>query len=156
MKQAREDFPLGLLIMMLGSIFRERFYEGYSRAGFGDLRPPHKIVFDLLSPDGDRVVDLAKKAKTSKQAIGYLVAYLEEHGYLERVPDPRDGRAQIVRRTARGWEVSGLERHVMLEIQDEWAAQFGEQNMEQLIVLMRELIKSIGTVGDLQPKTQNS
>src|SRR5690349_1178610 len=99
MNLRRDDYPLGLLLTMLGERFSERIYEGYAAAGFDDIRPAHQVVFDLLSLEGDRVVDLAKKADTTKQAMGYLVAYLEERGYVERMPDPQDGRAQIVRRT---------------------------------------------------------
>jgi DNA-binding MarR family transcriptional regulator len=40
----------------------------------------------------------------TKQAMGELVAYLVERGYLETVPDPDDGRARLVRATRRGWQ----------------------------------------------------
>ena len=36
--------------------------------------------------------------------MGELVAHLVERGYLETVPDPSDGRARLVRATARGWQ----------------------------------------------------
>jgi DNA-binding MarR family transcriptional regulator len=147
MNASRDDYPLWLLLMMLGEQFSVRVYEGYAAAGFDDIRPAHQVVFDLLSHEGDRVVDLAKRADTTKQAMGYLVAYLEERGYLERVPDPKDGRAQIVRRTTRGWDVTRVARHLILQIQQEWGEQFGTERMEQLILLMRELVKSVGAEG---------
>src|SRR5690606_35566576 len=118
--------------------------EGYMTAGFTDIRPAHHVVFGVLSPEGDRIVDLAKKAKTTKQAMGYLVGYLDECGYLERVPDPRDGRAQIIRRTERGWEVNRAAKRIVQEIQDDWAEQLGPERMDQLMVLLRDLVKIIG------------
>jgi DNA-binding MarR family transcriptional regulator len=147
MNLKREDYPLVLMLMMLNESFRERLYEGYAAAGFDDIRPAHQVVFDLLSHEGERVVDLAKRADTTKQAMGYLVAYLEERGYLERVPDPKDGRAQIVRRTVRGWDVTRLARHLIIKIQQDWAEKFGVERMEQVILLMRELVKSVGAEG---------
>jgi DNA-binding MarR family transcriptional regulator len=114
-------------------------------AGFGDIRAAHMPVLGLLRPEGDRVVDLAERAQTTKQAMGYLVAYLEEHGYLERVPDPSDGRAQIVRRTERGWEYNRTARRLVEEVQREWAEQLGQEKMEQLLSLLRDLNQVIGT-----------
>lgn len=140
----REDLPLGLLLVTLNDAFKQRLFEGYEVAGFGDVRPAYHVVFELLRPEGERVIDLARKAQTTKQAMGYLVSYLEERGYLERIPDPNDGRAQIVRRTERGRQVNELARRLTLEIQQQWAAQFGSENMERLIVMLRGLAKSIG------------
>ena len=41
----------------------------------------------------------------TKQSMAQLVAHLERHGYVERIPDPADGRAKLVRATERGREV---------------------------------------------------
>ena len=38
----------------------------------------------------------------TKQSMARLVAHLERHGYVRRVPDPSDRRAKLVRATARG------------------------------------------------------
>jgi DNA-binding MarR family transcriptional regulator len=102
------------------------------------------VPFQFLSPEGDRIVDLAQRAGVSKQAMGYLVRELEERGYLEREPHPTDGRAQLIRRTERGWEVNRLTRRLVQEVQDDWAAQFGQENMDQLITLLRQLACLIG------------
>jgi DNA-binding MarR family transcriptional regulator len=141
---AEEGFLIGALLLIPSDTLRQRAQEGYIAAGFTDLRPAHHVVFGVLSPEGDRIVDLAKKAQTTKQAMGYLVTYLEECGYLERVPDSRDGRAQIIRRTERGWEVNRAAKRIVQEIQDEWAEQLGPERMEQLIILLRDLVKIIG------------
>ena len=41
----------------------------------------------------------AEQAQVTKQTAGFLVDQLEKAGYLERVPDPTDGRARLVRVT---------------------------------------------------------
>jgi DNA-binding MarR family transcriptional regulator len=97
-----EGFLIGVLTAITSDALRQRVQERYAAAGFADLRLAHDVVFALLRPDGDRIVDLAKRAQMTKQSMGYLVAYLEAHGYVERVPDPTDRRAQLVRRSARG------------------------------------------------------
>lgn len=140
----QDDFQIGALLAIAAHAVQVRVFAAYARAGFAELRQAHTPVFQLLSAEGDRVTDLALRAQTTKQAMGYLVGYLEVHGYLERVPDPKDGRAQIVRRTARGWEVNRLARRVVEEVQQEWARQLGADQMEQLLSLLRELARMIG------------
>jgi hypothetical protein len=61
----------------------QRVFEGYHAAGFTDIRAAHAHIFRLLPPEGCRVTELAERAHSSKQATGYLVDYLEEHGYIE-------------------------------------------------------------------------
>ena len=102
-KEIEPGFLIGALLWLPADEVRRHVQEVFEESGFTDIRPAHHSVFGLLNPDGDRVVGLAERAQTTKQAMGYLVAYLEERGYLERVPDPDDGRAKIVRRTEKGW-----------------------------------------------------
>ena len=140
----QEGFLIGALLLISADELRRRVHEGYHAAGFTDLRLAHHPVFGLLSPDGDRIVDLANKARTTKQAMGYLVDYLEKHGYLERTPDPDDGRSQIITRTEKGWQVNRLARQLVQEIQDDWAEELGQERMTQLITILRDLVKIIG------------
>jgi hypothetical protein len=53
----------------------------------------------------------------SKQAMAQLVAHLEEHGYVERVPDPHDRRAKLVRTTERGREVFAIARAFLADVE---------------------------------------
>ena len=76
--------------------------------GHPQVRFPHGNVFQFLDDDGTRVGVLAERAHVTKQAMAQLVAHLEEHGYLERVTDPGDRRAKLVRATERGREVFAL------------------------------------------------
>jgi DNA-binding MarR family transcriptional regulator len=76
--------------------------------------------------------------------MGYLVDYLVQRGYLERLPDATDGRAQIVRRTARGWEANRVARQVVSEVQAEWAATLGHDRLELLLSLLAELAARLG------------
>src|SRR5215468_10464789 len=66
------------------------------------LRAVHTQVFESLDPDGTRLTVLAERAQISHQAMGEMVDELVRHGYLERVADPADRRARLIRATARG------------------------------------------------------
>jgi len=141
---AADGFLIGSLLQVPLEVLGQRVQAGYAAAGLDDLRPAHSVVFRTLAPDGERVTDLAARAHTTKQAMGYLVDYLVQHGYLERLPDSTDGRAQIVRRTARGWEANRVARQVVSEVQAEWAATLGHDRLELLLSLLAELAARLG------------
>jgi DNA-binding MarR family transcriptional regulator len=157
MTASKSGFRIGALLLIPSDALREYVFAGYQAAGFTDLRPAHEVVFGVLRPEGDRVIELAKRARTTKQAMGYHVDYLEQCGYLERVPDPTDGRAQIVRRTEKGWEVNRTATRLVEEIQQQWAEQLGAERMEQLMALLGDLVKIIGVdyKGSVSESTTN-
>ena len=96
-------------------------------------------MFQFLDDDGTRVSVLAERAQITKQSMAELVAHLERHGYVERVPDPSDRRAKLVRATARGAEIYAIAREVVAELEDEWTRALGKAKMRQLRELLGEL-----------------
>jgi DNA-binding MarR family transcriptional regulator len=137
-------FLIGSLLSAAAAELERRVLDGYHAAGYTDIRAVHSNIFRLLPPEGCRVTELAERMYSSKQATGYLVKYLELHGYLERAADPHDGRAQIVRRTERGWEVNRMARRLVQQIQAEWAQQLGEERMESMVESLRMLVQLLG------------
>lgn len=144
METKQGGFLIGSLVAAVTAEIERRVLCGFHTAGFTDIRAAHTHIFRLLPPEGCRITELAERAYTSKQAMGYLVEYLEDHGYIERVPDPRDGRAQIVRRTERGWEVNRTAWRLVQQIQREWAQQLGEERMEAMIESLHRLVGLLG------------
>jgi DNA-binding MarR family transcriptional regulator len=110
-----------------------------STSGHPEVRFSHGSVFEFLDDDGTRVGVLAERAQVSKQAMAQLVAHLEQHGYVERVPDPADRRARLVRATDRGREVFAVARAVMTDVDARLRERLGDAKLEQLRVLLREL-----------------
>jgi DNA-binding MarR family transcriptional regulator len=132
---------------MIGALLRipreaaiEQVVAGLVAAGFGDVRPAHFTVFQHMPPQGIRLTALADAALLTKQSMGYLVDELEARGYVERVPDPTDRRAKVVRLTARGQEVEDTVRAVIANIEAEWAARLGQDDYAHLVRLLRALI----------------
>ena len=107
-------------------------HERFAERGHPDVRPPHGNVFQFLDDDGTRVQVLAERAGVTKQSMAELVAHLERHGYVERVPDPADRRAKLVRATARGGELYAIAREVVAELEAEWTELLGEAKMRRL------------------------
>jgi DNA-binding MarR family transcriptional regulator len=85
--------------------------------GHDAVRPAHAAVFQYLDDTGTTVSVLAQRAQMTKQAMAELVAHLEEHGYLQRVPDPADRRAKLVLPTSRGREVLSYAQSLVPELE---------------------------------------
>lgn len=99
---------------------------------FSDIRITHGCVFGNIEPDGSRLTELAQRARMTKQSVGEVATELEQRGYLERVPDPSDGRAKIIRLTERGREARALGRGIIDEIEREWAERYGAERVAAL------------------------
>jgi DNA-binding MarR family transcriptional regulator len=100
--------------------------------GHTAIRPAHGAVFQYLDDDGTTVSTLAERAQMTKQAMGELVAHLETHEYVVRVPDPQDRRAKLVRPTARGREVVELAQALAPEIERRVSRLIGAQRLREL------------------------
>jgi len=128
----------GQLLIRAARLFNERaISRGRTLRGL-DLRPVHTALFPHLSLEGTRMTALAAKMGISKQAVGQIVAELEQAGVLCRVPDPSDGRAKLVRFTAAGYSAVLAGFGVLHEVEDELAAELGEALMRRL---NRDLVK---------------
>ena len=92
---------IGLLSVALDD-FSQELDARVETASFEDIRPGHGCVFGNIDPDGSRLTDLAERARMTKQSVGEVASDLEKRGYVERAPDPDDGRAKIIRLTERG------------------------------------------------------
>ncbi|GAB2551838.1 hypothetical protein GCM10027167_68990 [Nocardia heshunensis] len=97
--------PLGNLLSAAARTLAAELDAGIAAAGFTDIRAAHAPVFQVIDPEGTRSSVLAERAGMTKQAMGELIRHLDSHGYVESIPDPADGRARLIRPTAKGWSV---------------------------------------------------
>ena len=112
--------------------FSEELARRLAQTPYNDIRATHGCVFGNIEPEGSRLTDLAERAHMTKQTVGEVATELERRGYLERVPDPSDGRAKIIRLTERGREAQALGREIIEEIEQEWAERFGAERVAAL------------------------
>ena len=117
----------------------EYVQAGLEQLGFDDVRPAHMVIFQHLGPEGARIGELAERAKLTNQSVGYLVDYLEEHGYVERRPDPRNRRATLVCFTERGWDEADACSQILDRLDEQLTSQLGAQRLEQLQALLVEV-----------------
>lgn len=141
-----DDEPLmGTLLRVPFSALGEAVERGLAEAGHEGITRSHLTVIQplLRRLEGARLTDLAAWAHIAKPSMTYLVRHLEERGYVERTPDPVDGRAQQVRLTERGQEAAQTVRSIVRETEAAWASQIGEERLEQLRATLRALSAAI-------------
>jgi len=130
------------LAILLREPFRvgtEVLHERFAERGHPEIRPPHGNVMQFLDDAGTRVSVLADRAQITKQSMAELVLHLERLGYVERVPDPSDRRAKLVRATPKGRQLYAIAREIVAEIEADWTKRLGKTKMRQLRVLLAEL-----------------
>jgi DNA-binding MarR family transcriptional regulator len=139
----QRGYLIGALLALPTEVIRRRVAAAVVDGGFPDWRPSYAAVFMWLSANGDRISELAARVGVSKQAMGETITELERRGYVERMPDPSDGRATLIRRTDRGWAVNQVARRVVEEVQDEWARALGEEEFRELLDRLRHLVEML-------------
>ena len=136
---------IGELLRVPAQAVVRHVHRAFVSAGHGSLRPAHMSILQHIDhpPGGTRVTELAERAQMTKQSMGQLVADMEAGGYVERVADPTDGRARIVRLTDRGWSSHEDAGEIVKRLEAEWAAKLGGQRFDELRVLLKDLIATL-------------
>ena len=117
-----------------------KIHAELAAAGFADSYPSWGTnIFHYLREGGLRLTELAKRTHTTKQALRYTINQLEEAGYVERVPDPTDGRAKIILLTERGWEGRRVGDEIIASIEHECVQELSEERMRQFEALMKDV-----------------
>lgn len=135
----RQRRELGVLLFVASRALEQRAFDAVVAAGTTDITPAQARIAARIAPHGSRVSDLAEQARVTKQSAASLVVQLEEAGYVERVPDPTDGRARLVRLTPRLRQVAEVADAEVERVLAEWADRVGEERLQQLHEILRDL-----------------
>lgn len=136
------EISSGWLMFLSYRAAEDRIFAALADAGYGDVTRAQARLLAGIDLEGTRLVVLADRARIPKQTALALINHLEAAGYVERVPDPSDGRARLIRLTAHG---RGLLPHAMAEetrIEAEWQARLGTRRMQALRKALWELALS--------------
>lgn len=107
------------------------------------MRTQHATVLTLLPLEGSRITELARAAGITKQAMALTVADLEKFGYLERAPDPADGRAKIVRLSPAGLDMLRDAQEAVAGAWKRYAEMVGERQLRSLRKGLDDLLGQI-------------
>ncbi|HET7399362.1 MAG TPA: MarR family transcriptional regulator [Intrasporangium sp.] len=126
------DLPTSLLMFIASRAAADRIFRAVQDAGFADVTIAQSRLMMGIDTEGTRLSVLAERAQIAKQTATALVDKLERAGYVERVPDPSDGRARLVRMTPRAQAALPIARAEEERIEAEWRAHLGAVRMDQL------------------------
>ena len=134
---------IGLLLFIPNREVENRVLAAVNAAGFEVTQAQARVLM-RVGPDGTRLTVLAEAAQVTKQTAGFLVDQLEKAGYVERVPDPADGRARLVRVTEKALGAVPVANAELARIEAEWERHLGKRRMGQL----REALEMLGEITD--------
>jgi len=137
--EGRQEPNLGILLFVAYRALEQRAHQAVAAAGITDITLAQARIAARIGPHGTRVSDLAEQARVTKQSAGFLVEQLEAAGYVERVPDPADRRARLVRLTARADRVVAVANTEVERVLDEWADHVGADRLQQMYETLLDL-----------------
>lgn len=135
------ELNTGLLLYIPYRWLENRVMAALVEAGC-DITPAQMKIVQRIGPDGTRLTDLAEQAQVTKQTAGFLVDQLAKAGWVERVPDPSDKRARLVRISAKGQEAIPVANAAVAAVEAEWEAHLGTKRMTELrrtLSMLREI-----------------
>jgi len=147
--EAMRDAATLQLLFKAARLANER---ALSRAAAGPagprVRPAHTQLFPHLGFEGIRLTELAAKVGVSKQAVGQLVDDLAELGMVERVEDPADRRAKLIRFSRRGYAALLHGLGVLAALEDELRQAVGARRMRLLHDTLKRVLATLESPAD--------
>ncbi|SHH46303.1 MarR family protein [Jatrophihabitans endophyticus] len=116
------DWATATALLRCSAQLVDGIQAGLVARGFTDVRPAYGFAFAFLSGGAASASALGEHLAVSKQAAGQLVDQLVARGYVERQPDPRDGRAWLLVLTDRGWACTRAAEQAAGDVVAGWRA----------------------------------
>lgn len=132
MTTERQEPNLGILLFVAYRALEQRAHDALVAADITDITLAQARIAARIGPHGTRVSELAEQARVTKQSAAFLIEQLEATGYVERVPDPADRRARLVRLTARANRVVTAANTEIERVLAEWAEHVGADRLRQV------------------------
>lgn len=139
MVDAGQRTELGILLFIANRALEQRAFDALVAAGITDITLAQARVAARIAAGGSRVSELAAQARVTKQSAASLVEQLEASGYVERVPDPTDGRARLVRLTRRARRLAEVADVEVARTLAEWSDHVGQERLDQVLDTLRDL-----------------
>lgn len=130
---------LGILLGVAYQEFVRELHLAHAAAGFADLGRSDGFVFRSLAIRPMTVSELAGRLEITKQGAAQIIDDMARRGYVERRPDPDDGRAKLIRLSERGQQAFANARRFHQEYERRLAHQYGAS----AVMTLRALLETI-------------
>ncbi|MEV0249155.1 MarR family winged helix-turn-helix transcriptional regulator [Nocardia sp. NPDC050712] len=145
MTRSAQDLDLGILLGLGYQQFVHEMRESLAAQGFGDAGPAYGYVFRNLDRAAMNISELADRLTITKQGAAQLVDEMEKRGYVQRRPDPSDGRAKLLYLSDKGNRALAAARRFHRDTERELVKTQGAEAVRTL----RALLETIATPANL-------
>jgi DNA-binding MarR family transcriptional regulator len=135
----RAGFELPILLLGAFRSVIDELHRALADGGHPEARPLHGFALQAVGPYGTTISELGRQLGVTKQAAAKTVTSLERAGYVRREPDPDDGRATRLVRTARGEEMLGLSAEFFEAYRARLAGQVGARRLAEVEDTLEEI-----------------
>ena len=111
------------------------------------IRAAHTSLFPHIDSDGIRLTALAERLGVTKQAVQQLVDELDDIGLVERIPDPSDGRAKLIRWTSAGRDGLDAGLGLLEKLEEELAEAVGRPELRVAHRVLLRIVEHIEADG---------
>lgn len=132
---------------------RTEMLDRIHQAGFPDITYAQFPIFRFEGPDGRRPTEIAATAGLSKQTVNDVLGQLEGAGYLKRKPDPEDGRARVVRLTAKGRRLDAAIWEAGRAVERSWRERIGATAWSAFREVLDQIAGADAEQEDLPPES---
>lgn len=112
--------------------------------GHSQLRINFEPYISLAGQKGARLSDIADALGISRQAANQVANQIETAGYLQRTPDPMDGRAKLLTTTPRANAMLRQGSREAVKLQARFADVVGERKLARVTATIFRLNRELG------------
>jgi DNA-binding MarR family transcriptional regulator len=135
---------LGILLGLAFQTFSDELRAEIAAEGFDDLGSAYGYVFRALARESLQLTELADRLGMTAQGASKLVSEMEAREYVERRPDPEDGRAKRLRLAPRGRAALAFARRFHAAYERRLRAELGERHVTTLRRVLDHMVASGG------------
>ena len=135
MNRENEDLsnqPTGRLLVNAFRCFEKELLLRLQGKKITDITLSHLNVIRHLNPEGMKLIELARDAALTKQAISKICSNLSKKGYISIISNDIDARAKSVAFTKKGARLIEVAIEITREMEAEYIEQLGEKPYKQL------------------------
>jgi DNA-binding MarR family transcriptional regulator len=134
-----EPVDLGILLALAYQGFVRELRAALAQQGFQDLGRSDGYVFRALGQRPMTVSDLAARLEISKQGAGQIIDDMERRGYIQRRPDPGDGRSRLLYLSPRGSAALAAAHDLHQRYEERLIRRHGRE----AVLLLREVVTTM-------------
>lgn len=143
-EQNATPLDLGILLGLAYQTFTDELRASLHAQGFTDLGGVYGYVFRALDAEALHLRALAVRLGMTDQGASKIIDEMESRGYVERRPDPRDGRAKELRLAPRGRAALAAARKFHVAYERRLSAKIGD---DKTLLLRRTLLAMVSRGG---------